>query len=104
MECSLDSYNTVMFLQNILSHWLRVTHICVCNLTSIGADNGLSPDRWKAIIWTNTGIVLIGTLGTNFSEILIEIYTLCLWWGGGGGGGGQHPEGFFVDGGFVFSH
>ena len=26
----------------------------------------------KAIIWTNDGILLIGTLGTNFNEILIE--------------------------------
>ena len=26
------------------------------------------------IIWTNAGILLIGPLGTNFSEILIEIY------------------------------
>ena len=28
-----------------------------------------------AIIWTNAGILLIGPVGTNFSEILIEIYT-----------------------------
>ena len=28
-----------------------------------------------AIIWTNDGILLIGPMGTNFSEILIEIYT-----------------------------
>ena len=27
------------------------------------------------IIWTNTGILLIGPLGTNFSEILIEMHT-----------------------------
>ena len=38
-------------------------------------DNGLSPERRQAIIWTNAGILLIGPLGTNFSEILIEIYT-----------------------------
>ena len=37
------------------------------------SDNGLSPGRRQAIIWTNAGILLIGTLGTNFSEILIEI-------------------------------
>ena len=52
-----------------------VTHICVGNLTIIGPDNGLSPGRRQAIIWTNAEILLIGTLGTNFSEILIEIYT-----------------------------
>ena len=43
------------------------------NLAIIGSDNGLSPDRRQAIIWTNAGILLIGPLGTNFSEILIEI-------------------------------
>ena len=44
----------------------------------IGSDNGLSPGRRQAIIWTNDGILLIGPLGTNFSEIFIEILTLSL--------------------------
>ena len=52
-----------------------MTHICVGKLTIIGSDNGLSPGRRQAIIWTNDGILLIGPLGTNFSEILIEIHT-----------------------------
>ena len=34
-----------------------------------------SPDRRQAIIRTNVGILLIGQLGTNFSEILTEIHT-----------------------------
>ena len=38
-----------------------------------GSDNGLSPGRRQAIIWTNAGILLIGPLGIHFSEILIEI-------------------------------
>ena len=59
----------------LLTHWGRVTHICVGNLTIIGSDNGLSPGRRQAIIWTNAGILLIGPLGTNFSEILAEIIT-----------------------------
>ena len=50
-------------------------HICISKLTIIGSDNDLSPDRRQAIIWTNAGILLIGPLGTNFSEILIEILT-----------------------------
>ena len=58
-----------------LTHWGRVTHICVSNLTITGSDNGLSPGRRQAIIWTNAGILLIGPLGTNFSEILIDINT-----------------------------
>ena len=52
-----------------------MTHICVGNLTITGSDNGLSPDQRQAIIWTNVGILLIGPLGTNFSEVLIEIHT-----------------------------
>ena len=39
----------------------------------IGSDNGLSPGRCQAINQTNAGILSIGPLGTNFSEILIEI-------------------------------
>ena len=66
-----DKYAEVM----LLTHWGRVTHICVSKLTIIGSDNGLSPDRRQAIIWTNAGILLIGPYGTNFSEILIEILT-----------------------------
>ena len=58
-----------------ITHWGRVTHICVGNLTIIGSDNGLSRGRRQAIIWTNDGILFIGPLGTNFSEILIEILT-----------------------------
>ena len=42
-----------------LTHEGRVTHICVSKLTIIGSDNGLSPDRRQAIIWTNAGILLI---------------------------------------------
>ena len=58
-----------------LTHWGRVTHICVSKLFITGSDNGLSPDRRQAIIWTNVRILFIGPLGTNFSEILIEILT-----------------------------
>ena len=52
-----------------------MTHICVSKLTIIGSDNGLSPGRRQAIIRTNAGLLLIGPLGANFSEILMEILT-----------------------------
>ena len=52
-----------------------MTHICVNKPTIIGSDNGLSPGRRQAIIWTNAGILLIWTLGTNFSEILGKIHS-----------------------------
>ena len=58
-----------------LTHWGRVTHMCVSNVTIIGSDNGLSPGRRQAIIWTNAGILVIRPFGTNFSEILIKIHT-----------------------------
>ena len=58
-----------------LTHWGRVTHICVSKRTIVGSDNGLSPGRRQAIIWTNAGILLIRTLRTNSSEILIKIIT-----------------------------
>ena len=57
----------------LLTHSGRVTHIWVSDLTIIGSDNGLSPGRRQAIIRTNAGIRLIRPLGTNLSEILIEI-------------------------------
>ena len=58
-----------------LTNWGRVTHICVGKLTIIGSDNGLSPVWRQAIIWTNAGILLIGSLRTNFTEIWIRIET-----------------------------
>ena len=55
-----------------------MTHICVGYLTIICSDNGLSPGRRQSIIWSNAGILLIRPLGTNFSEMLIEILTVSL--------------------------
>ena len=57
-----------------LIHWGRVTHICASKLSILGSDNGLSPGRRQAIIWTKDGLLLIGPLGTNFNEILIKIH------------------------------
>ena len=55
------------------THWGRVTRICVSTLTIIGSDNGLSPGRRQAIIWTSAGILLTGPLGPTFSDNLIDI-------------------------------
>ena len=68
----IDNWNNISSEGN-LTHWGRVTHICISKLSIICSDNGLSPGRRQAIIWTNAGILLSGPLGTNFSEILIEI-------------------------------
>ena len=50
-----------------MTHWGRVMHMCIIN--------GLLPNWRRAIIWTNAGILLIGPLAINVSEILIEIHT-----------------------------
>ena len=55
------------------THWGRVTHICISKLSKISSDNGLSPGRCQAIIWTNAGILLIEPLKTNSNVILIKI-------------------------------
>ena len=56
-----------------LNHISRVTHICVSKLTISGSDNGLSPSRHQVIIWTYAAILLIRSLGINFSKISIKI-------------------------------
>ena len=61
--CIICVNSTLWDVLQLLTHWGRVTHICVGNLTIIGSENGLSPGRRQAIIWT------------NFREILTEIIT-----------------------------
>ena len=70
-----DSTHDVEMHLNVLTHWGWVTHIYVSTLTIIGSDNDLAPGPCQAITWTSAGILLIGPLGTNLGEILIEIYT-----------------------------
>ena len=73
--CSIHEDGRMRWWESIpLTDWGRVTHKCLSKLAIIGSDNGLSPGRRQAIIWTNAEILLIGPLGTNFSEISIEIY------------------------------
>ena len=71
----LETLISMIGVKLTLTHWGRVTHICVGKQTIIGSDNGLSPGRRQAIIYTNAGILLIGPLGTNFSEISIKSLT-----------------------------
>ena len=67
----------------LLTHWGRVTHMCVSNLSSIGSDNGLSPGRRQAIIWTNAKLLSVGTLRTYFKELQSKYSNLnwgkCTW-------------------------
>ena len=40
------------------AHWGWVTHMNVNNLTIVDSDDGVSPGRRQAIIWTNAGMLL----------------------------------------------
>ena len=73
-NCKIYHYSHNLPWDNELTHWGRVTHICISKQIIIGSDNGLSPGRRQTIIWTNAGILLIGLLGINSSEIFIAIY------------------------------
>ena len=81
-------FGLILLISNMIIHrsFTGPTHLLSANfrgpvsfavseLAIIGSDNGLSPGQHQAIIWTNAGIYLIGPLGTNFSEIFIEILT-----------------------------
>ena len=73
----VPDYWPLDYLLGSLFHWGRMTHLCVINLTITDLDNGLSPGRHRVIIWTSAGIMLIGLLGANFSEILIGLNCIC---------------------------
>ena len=66
--------DAILYFKFVLAHWGRLTHICASNINIIGSENDLSPGRRQTIFWTNDGILLFGPLGTNFTEILIEIH------------------------------
>ena len=51
----------------------QLTSKWLSNLTIIGSDNGLSPERRQAITWTNAGLLSMGLLRTYFCEIWIGI-------------------------------
>ena len=66
---------------NDFQWWIYIS-ICIssriyasANQTTIGLNNGSSPGRRQAIIWTNAGILSIGPLGLYFNEISMEIQT-----------------------------
>ena len=71
---AIKSLRFALLYQVGLTHWGQVTHKCISKLTINGSNNGLSPGRCQAIIWTNAGILSIGPWGTNLSEILIGIF------------------------------
>ena len=78
-------YSNQLYRMKIFIFWFKFHYDLLARVQLINSlrpsdayrhsDNGLSPGRCQAIIWTNAGILLIGPLGANFGEILIEILT-----------------------------
>ena len=58
-----------IIINNFLQYYVSVPAV-----VARGFANGLSSGQRHAIIWTNAGILLIGPLGTDFNEVLIEIH------------------------------
>ena len=118
--------NTTIFWSNYLSFFntslSSAAYMRQWTGFSIGSDDGLSPVWRQAIVWINAGILLIGPLETNLSEIRIKIQNfilmkinlnmssgklrpicpmcvcVCVCVGGGGGGGDQ-SESTYQEGG-----
>ena len=65
-------------LRLIEVEWTQWSKYALVNYVTFGSDNGLSPGQRQAIIWSSVGILIIGPLGTIFSEILIGIQTFSI--------------------------
>ena len=48
--------------------WLSDAYICVSKLSIIVSDNGLSPGRCQAIIWSSAGILVNWTTGNKLQR------------------------------------
>ena len=70
--CEDIQFDNFFNLKTFNSSLPSVTYMSV-NWVSIGSGNGLLPVRCRDITWSNTGILSIGLLGTNFSENRIGI-------------------------------
>ena len=57
----------------LLTHWDRVAHLFVGNLTTIASDNCLPPGRHQAITWIKVGMLSNRPTEIYFSVVLIEI-------------------------------
>ena len=63
-----------------LVYWGQEMDICINKLYIICWDSDLLPGECQAIIWTNAGTLLIGTLVTNIREIFIHFHSRkCIW-------------------------
>ena len=58
----------------MMTKFIITSRPCDAYMRKQTSNNGFSPGRRLAIIRTSSGILLIGTLGTNLSDILSEIH------------------------------
>ena len=85
MTCYCHVEHTDLEVVVSWTHWLIWVISPKCciyvsvNQDRIGSDNGLSPIRHQAIMYTNAGLLLSGPFGTNFSEIFIKIWLFLSW-------------------------
>ena len=76
-SCSLKRDGPRVAHAYIKTHLPLVPHIYASvNQISIGSDNGLSPIRSHAIIWTIDSLLSIGLLWIHFSDIWIKIVSI----------------------------
>ena len=73
MQFTVGTVVSFLTYREVLTHLPLIPHICVSKLGRHFSGNGLLPVWLQAISWIRTGLLLIGLLGTNFSEILIRI-------------------------------
>ena len=71
-RCKKPGHQQQWYCPCTLTHWGRVTHICIGKLTIIGWDNGLSPGRRQAIYlnqcWNIVNLTLRSKLQWNFNR------------------------------------
>ena len=73
ISSSQPSFLLKAFVKSLLTHWGRVTHICVSQLITIVSDNGWPAPSHYLKQWWN---IVIWTREKKFQwKILIEIYT-----------------------------
>ena len=81
LKCRLQNISHFSGLSVLCDNTIRIIYLIEAEwrihapVNIIASDNSFSPGRHQAIIWTKAVILLIGPLGTNFGEILIEIHT-----------------------------
>ena len=75
-----DIFKRIFLNENVRIFISNFTEICSWGsnwqLVSIGSGNGLAPNRWQAITWSND------------DPVYRRIYAALGGWGGGGWGGG----------------